>query len=126
MDHLAFAQAHNYKTPVGLPCNKQALAFDVHRYVVHVAFGRQWDGLDQPQKSRHGYHWHQWRWRRGWGLLTLRARNEDHPQSQENRQAGFHFLFLSIVIFDLHRFCPTTSPTARVSFMIPASQFMVP
>ena len=40
VDHLAFAQAHDDKTPVGLPCNKQALAFDVHRYVVHVAFGR--------------------------------------------------------------------------------------
>ena len=91
VDHFACAQVNSDKTFVRLACNKQALPFGVHRYVVHVAFRRQRDGLNQSQKSRHRHHGHQRRRCRGRGLLALHHRNQDQTQSRDNRQVGFHF-----------------------------------
>src|SRR5713101_7162956 len=88
VNHLARAEVHSDKGLFGLARNKYALALDVNCEMVHVAIPWQWDGLNQPQKSRHMHHGQLLAIR----LLTLRFRYEGHQQNQENREKPFHFL----------------------------------
>src|SRR2546426_5114790 len=43
LNHLTRTQIHDYKTPIGLARNEQALAFDIYSDVIHVAFRWQRD-----------------------------------------------------------------------------------
>ncbi len=67
MNDFARAQVNDDKTVGVLSTEKQALAFDVYRHVVHVTFSGQRNRLRQIQKARHGLHRQR---------LALRLRNE--------------------------------------------------
>src|SRR5438128_5208550 len=72
MNYLRCPQVHNFNCPLVLPWNEKTLAFDVHCRMVEIPFHiRHRDGLNLSQRR---------------ALLSLRPRNQDHPQSAEDHQ----------------------------------------